>query len=358
MVQVLQGQDHWGDAFRQAGSNLVSGYHKRSDEMALQKAIGDLGDKPTPRQILDAVTKTKTHSNEAKQGLLKNALGVANFEELQTQHREANELAKKNIEVAQAKADIDNQKQSQERERTRRIANQLDVPEEKRKELGDTLSLSAAEGLYKDQVKSGNKGEKPSPFDKKLQEKNAEEYIGLTKEIPVLESNAKNIDDVEKLSKDLGWRGRLNILGEKAAELNALSFPLIQPIVKMFNPSGPIATRKLEVIQDKYQIKKTDTPAQAQGKINALRAFNNQAIQRAKERLALLEEFKGNPPKQVIEKFDKDSETLGDAMVDYETAGEAVDIPGIPEAKTLKGVTIKGPDGTRYTSDGTRWLKK
>ena len=83
MVQILPQENDWSDAFSQLGSGLVQGYTNRADENALRKSIEQLGEDATPRQILNAITGTKTYSPAAKQNMLKNYLGVAEFEELQ-----------------------------------------------------------------------------------------------------------------------------------------------------------------------------------------------------------------------------------------------------------------------------------
>ncbi len=83
MIQIIPAEDQKADAIKALGGGIVQGYQQRSDEMALQKAIGDLGENPTPRQIIDTLTKTKTYNPQAKQNLLKNYLGVAEIEEAQ-----------------------------------------------------------------------------------------------------------------------------------------------------------------------------------------------------------------------------------------------------------------------------------
>lgn len=83
MVQFIPAKDDWADAFRQIGSGVTQGYMGRSDENALRKSIENLGPNASARDILDAITKTNTYSPESKQSLLKNYLGVKEFEELQ-----------------------------------------------------------------------------------------------------------------------------------------------------------------------------------------------------------------------------------------------------------------------------------
>ncbi len=82
MVQFIPGDDSWAQVGRQAGSGAGQSYMNRSDEAALQKSLGSLGPNPSARQILDTITNTKTYSPEAKQNVLKNYLGVAEFENL------------------------------------------------------------------------------------------------------------------------------------------------------------------------------------------------------------------------------------------------------------------------------------
>lgn len=69
----------------------VEGYQTRADEMALQKAVGDLGPKASPQQILQAITGTHTYSPAAKQNALKNYIGVAEFEEASAKRKSVEE---------------------------------------------------------------------------------------------------------------------------------------------------------------------------------------------------------------------------------------------------------------------------
>lgn len=92
MVTILPREDQLGDIFKGVGQGFAQGYTNRADEMALQNAIGGLAPNATPRQILDAVTGTKTFSPDSKQNLLKNYLGVAEFEEIQRKNKAAEEV--------------------------------------------------------------------------------------------------------------------------------------------------------------------------------------------------------------------------------------------------------------------------
>jgi len=86
------------------------------------------------------------------------------------------------------------------------------------------------------------------PFQKKLQEKQAEDYHKATEDKQKLESNLQNLDYVDELIDQLGVTSPIKSYfgSEKAAELEGVAFPLIESIVKLFNPSGPIAEKKFK----------------------------------------------------------------------------------------------------------------
>lgn len=367
MVQFIPARNDWADAFKEIGGGLVKGYTNRSDENAVKKSIMDLGENPSPRQILDAVTNTKTYSPEAKKTALSNYLGHEKFEELKRHAKAQEGIGEARNTIASNKETRENNKVATERTNTKSIVNQLDLPEEQKEALGETISQKAAEDLLKQQLKPNKEQEaKLSPFDRAVQTKNAEEYINLSKEIPKIESTLGDIAYARQLSDELGLQGvvtgTLGVSG-KAKELENVSFTLMEPIIKMFNPSGPIAQQKLKMIQDKYAIKASDAPWTKKAKLDSLERFANQALTRANQKLALIKQYDGNPPTNVIEKFDRESETVSDAILDYDLVGEEVKDEeakekGMPSAADFKGKTVTSPDGQKYHSDGTRWVKK
>lgn len=366
MVQFIPADNSWANAFREAGSGLSQGYMNRTDENSLRKTVEGLGPNPSPRQILDAITRTKTYNPESKQSVLKNYLGVENFEELKRKAQAQEEISKARNDILQAKENKQNTKEKTERTNVQSIVDQLDLPPEKKESLGQTLSQSAAESLLKDQLKPSKKEEKLTPFERKVQERNAEEYINLTKEIPKIESTLGDIAYARQLSDELGISGSVKGalgLSKKAKELEGVSFTLMEPIVKIFNPSGPIAQQKLKMIQDKYVISPSDAPWTKKAKLDALERFSKQALNRAQQKLSLIKQYDGNPPENVIENFDKESDTISDAMINYDLQGEEASDKDLPKELSqnvakFKGQTITSPDGQKYFSDGTRWIKK
>lgn len=81
MVSVVPPDPGWGGFGESFGKGFVGGYQDRSDEKALQKAIIDLGENPSPQDVLNAVTGAKTYKPESKQTFFKNYLGAKELEE-------------------------------------------------------------------------------------------------------------------------------------------------------------------------------------------------------------------------------------------------------------------------------------
>ena len=145
MATVISANDTWADAARNFGQGAVEGYHHRSDEKALQNAVAKLKPNASAREILDAITQTKTHSAESKQNVLKNYLGVSQFEELQRKHKAQEEINK-------IRANKTDEKTPENKEDVKKIVNQIPglAPEQK-EALGGTLNRTEAAQLLKDQ---------------------------------------------------------------------------------------------------------------------------------------------------------------------------------------------------------------
>ncbi len=370
MVQVVQGDTGWSDAFEQIGKGVSEGYTTRSDEMAIQNALTRLPENATMKQRLDAILGTKTYRPDSKQNVIKNLLTQEQYD-IQRKHYEKLEGDRK------AKADatlLKDQKKNEEEEKKRTntqfLASKLDLPEEEKVALGESGDHKTVEKLYTNQIK---KAGEPDEFEKALIPKMAEEYINLTKDIPKIEDSLRTIDKIEEVSKELGVGNKLlknvtaplsGLIGtEKAKELEAISFTALDPIIKIFNPTGPIAARKIELLKDIYHIKPTDLPYQIQGKIKALRFFSQQALNRANKRLELFNSRAGKDLVSDLAKFDKETETLTDAMIDYDFEGKPFPVEeakrlGLPDPVKDKGRSIKLKDGTSVVSDGTKWVIK
>jgi hypothetical protein len=88
--------------------------------------------------------------------------------------------------------------------------------------------------------------------------------------------------------------------------------------------------------------------------INALK------FEKTDENNELLEKYNFRPPAYVLSDFDRESEMMIDALIDYDVVSEEADAETqkLLPASEYKGETVTFPDGKKYFSDGMRWLKK
>ena len=359
MVQILPKETGWADAFEAVGKGVSHGYQNRADEMALQKAIGGLGENPTPRQILDAVTGTRTYSPQSKQNLFKNYLGAAEFEELQKQHKATTDLQKEKKELEEFKKA---EKDRKEKESAKTLIQSSELPEDKKQDLAAKVD----EGdLSTDAVKQLTKPAKTSAteFDKGIAKENVKIYTEAQKDLTEADrslGDLARIDELrEKLAGPFGYVKAFNPFNQDAAEINALGFGAIKPIVKIFNPSGPIAQKKLEQLEKKYGIGASDSSATIKGKTAALRRYATEAKKLAQKKIEIMTEYNGNPPLGVLSKVDEAGQQLLNHMIETNIPGEEVKTPkGGPEPSKFKGKTVKFPDGNQYYSDGEVWRAK
>ncbi len=163
----------------ETGSNLGKGfwkgYRNTSDDMALKKTVENLPKDATPRQVLDAITKTPTYNPETKQQLIKNYMGVAEYEAVKKKGEEERKIESAKLAIQEnkesaaifgkqaeavykgaektEKAAKEAKKTDTERESVKKIVKQLGLPEDQAKDLGQSLSLRAAEDLLKEKLK-------------------------------------------------------------------------------------------------------------------------------------------------------------------------------------------------------------
>lgn len=354
MVQIVEGNNFWRDIGMQAGEGFTQGYNQRSDDTAIRNALDALPSDSNPRAILSTILGTKA-SPEAKkrasEGFIK---GV--------------ELEQSGIKAKAEQAKVDREQREKE-EKLQREKQNVDAiidasdlaPEQKEAYKKQITSETAAR-----QVAKPPKQERISEFDKVVQKKNAEQYIKATDDLPRINDSLQTIDKAEglvnKLFSGLSGYAEAAVGSQNVAELNSLGFAILEPIVKVFNPTGPIAQKKLEQLQKIYAINAWDTKRTMRGKLKAMKGFGEQAKARAQEKLNLYDKYKGNPPEEVVRKFYEESDKMTDAMLDYnpETGEERTEglPPELPPAEAFKGKTITSPEGKRYQSNGTKWMAK
>jgi len=342
MVHFYQPKDTAGEIGQLFGGGAAQGYMNRADELALQRAMERLPSNAKPKDILNSLVGTKTYSPEAKQNAFKNLFAVREVEEAERTTRENEKLKSKELDIRRKEIETKNaiakskneQKENDEAsKRNRDIAGNRallkqaypDKSDEEIDRLSNELPPDTVKTIHTKETKPTKQEKAPpkSEFDKIVGKKSAEAYFQAKQEIPKLKDTLSNVNRIRELSQTL--RGPLGYVKAKsgfsknAEEIDSLGLVLIDPILKVFNPVGAIPTAKINLIKEKYAVKSTDTQQQIDGKLSALERFVNQALQRNNDKIALYEQFDGNPPPYEIEQFDADTATLADVMLDEKT---------------------------------------
>lgn len=352
MVTVIQERDQqnpWAGIAEKGITNAVKGYTERSDEMALKRSMESLGEDADPRDVLKAIMGTNTYGKEAKDQAVKNYIGTENF--ALAQKKAAND--EKRLEQQARRQQVQELERAENKKKTNELK-ELQQQETKRHNEAQEEVAKTKNDLI------ANKPEPQTYLDKLKTRAYFEEENQLDKELPLLLDAKKNLEEVEKLSNELGWLGAIKkYTSEEGRTLEALSFTALQPIIKLFNPAGPLAVKKLEMMTSMYQIKADDSPITRQGKIIALKTLNNQAIERLQDRKKFLQKWNNNPPRAEEDKFNQESELMLDAMLDVGFAGKAfVNQEGLPTGEKWKGRSMTSKDGTKIYYDGTQWIQK
>ncbi len=254
MVTILPKEADWSEAFQSIGSGVSQGYQNRSDEMALQKSIGELGDNPTPRQILDAVTNTKTYNPASKQNLFKNYLGAAEFEEVQRSHKANEEIAgvKKTIDEAKEKKKVEADKND-----ALTLIDSADIPHDEKELLREKIKNGEASYNAVKEVLKPNK-----------------EQIKKKEEEKAKQNTQKTFNRLVDLIPDVGRSGILTskLGGEDAraySEFTSLTGGLESFLVEMVN-RGTLSNVRFKYITETLLPKPSDSQQDIRGKMEGL----------------------------------------------------------------------------------------
>jgi len=254
MVQFIPARNTWSEAFQNIGGGLVKGYQDRSDENAIQNAVTSLGDNPTARQILNAVTGAKTHSPAAKQNFLKNYMGVEEFEEVKRKH-----LAEE--ETNDLKADLE----------------KLKTEKKQKQEMNDALALIDASKLEQDEKETLRK----KVVDQNVSYDAIKEILKPDKE----EIKAKQLEEDKNRAQTV-FNGLVDLIpavgrsgiitsnfgGDTAkafANFTSLSGGLESALVEMVN-RGTLSNTRFNYITKTLLPKPSDTQAEIRGKLEGL----------------------------------------------------------------------------------------
>lgn len=266
MVTILpKDENSWSDIGERFAGGLSTGYMNRSDEMALQKAVQDLGPNASGRDIINAVTGAKTYGNESKQQFIKNLVGAKELDE----------------SIRHAKViEEETKKRNQLTEDSNRLKGELKALEDQKKlqkDMNDALSLVDSSNLEhdeKDAVRERIKNGETSFEAVKaiLKEKKGQEKGGLEKKSHETTQRAFN-----SLAILIPKVGRSRILestfgGETAgsfAEFTSLTGALEALLVEQVN-RGALSNTRFNYIKNDLLPKPGDSQAEIRGKLKGL----------------------------------------------------------------------------------------
>lgn len=323
MVQNLTRTDPgYGDLGRAIGGNFSEGYKSRADEMALQKVIGGLPENAEPQQILEAILGANTYGAQAKEKVLK-------------QYGEMQSLKQQRAQLAESsRANIAREEETQR-------------------------ANMAREGI---ELAKANTPE-TSDWDKGLVKANVKRLTKAYDDVAIAKQSLGRLDKLRGLAEGLKgvsgywktwWRSA------EAAELKADGFTALQPVIKIFNPSGVLAQKKLQTLEERYAIKDTDWYSTTMGKIKALELMARDAETLNMQWIKLLTEYKGNPPPEKIAEFAGLNESIVDAYADADPESfskEPVKAKSRKASDYKEGTILKDPKtgNKRKVVDG-KWV--
>ena len=205
--------------------------------------------------------------------------------------------------------------------------------------------LVARGKMLNDQAKAAATKGKESAFQKARGAAAGKEVEKIETEMPKYEDANINLNRISQLAEGslsggTGWvKGVINT-GD-AKELETLSAAGLDPIIRIFNPTGMVAQKKLEWINKTFGIKATERKDTIKGKVKARKQLNDQAIRRMQEHRNLLIKYDGNVPPDIEEEFKQETEAQTNAIADQ--AAFEVKLTEAGEDGKIKGL---------YTEDG------
>ncbi len=269
MVTVVQGKRKFSNILGESLGNAIEsgseGYKNAHDERALQKSIGDLPANATPRQILDALTNTKTYGRESKQAALKNYIGAAEFEETQRKAKAHEDIENKKIDAqtnaAKVKKDLADAKDRDELKKDQQDSRALiefsDLPDEQKKTLYDKVDKGEVRSKAVEKILKPNKEAIKATEEKKSKDVTQKAFNGLAALIPKVGLSGIV---TSKLGGDTA---------QSYAEFTSLTGALEAQLVEQVN-RGALSNTRFKYITETLLPKPDDTQAVIKGKLTGL----------------------------------------------------------------------------------------
>ena len=182
---------------------------------------------------------------------------------------------------------------------------------------------------------------------------NQKEWLKANDDLFKAEQALQSLDKIDKLGETINSTGYLSTaLNPTArAEYKSLSKAVVEPVLKLYNPAGPIPQEKLKWVEETFVASPWDSRWTQKGKNTAMRVIAEQGRDRAKQRIRLLQ---GDASEQELQKYDQESEQLMDTVTNYE-AGKlsqlAKENNDIPEGT----IQTNQKTGARRVRKGGQW---
>lgn len=424
-MQIVERPNEWAEAFSNLGKGLTEGYQNRSDEIAIKKTLDKLDKNASPREIIDAIIGTPVYKQETKKNAINNILSLGKIEEQERSHKEAAALKDKAIEAQKQKADEDrklkyeglaqqNKIASDKNQREiQKIQNMAFLDEQntglRKEELGEKkrhhqkiedlaemkqeASVMAKEAerdlaerkfeetkratAVKEELGKGRLQlakdvqkfkESHDVFTDAVKKGLAKDYGELfSKIVPGLENMQGNMQELWDIYKKIPAYGFVHgAVGWKSSDqalLERKTMETLKPYIDLFADGGNISNAKFANLNDKFVVKATDRKAIAKAKLTGLEDFIRNALDLANKRMDLIEQYKGNVPKEMLKEVYKEQAELVDksiAKIDeaYAMEEQGQELPDIPfDVVENKDRVIKASDGKFYKSNGMRWVQ-
>lgn len=163
-------------------------------------------------------------------------------------------------------------------------------------------------------------------FEKKIYEN----ILSTLEEAPRARQQLNNLDRMSNLIYPLqgffGY-GKALIGSENAAEFNGLGVAALEAPIHALFGKGVIAREKFNALKEAFVPTASESRYKQRGKINALRAFNNEALRKVNHIQKLYDEYGLDIPLDEVFRFNKESEDLVDKAIKYgEDFSEVLDI--------------------------------
>lgn len=232
---------------------------------------------------------------------------------------------------------------------------------QKQKQYEEQKILKERELKFKEEA-AKNKPLPKSEYEKTKEREMAKSEAEINKEMPKINSALRDAEQMSYLIKQTSGTGRLNLA--KTAELSVGAAALIEPMIKIYNPTGVVSAIKLKWINDRFGITNYDLPVTQRGKLKGIENLLKEQKKRLEERQKLIADWNGNPPHEEIRKFDDDSEEIYDAIIGWNKEMKERNLgKSAPQQiqqllqKAPKDKIITGPNGDRYKWIEDQWMQ-